>query len=130
MKTSQQAKRSFIRKQDVFLVVGLILVGLGLYFWTVPGNGGAYAGIIVDGAAQLSFDLSGDQVFSIDTLPGVYFEIRNGAVAFIESDCPVQICVRSGFISHPGQRAVCLPKRAVLFIENPASSRDLDIIIH
>jgi len=48
--------------------------------------------------------------------PNVSFILRDGAVAFACSDCPDQICVRSGFLSLPGQVAVCVPNRTSLMI--------------
>jgi len=43
--------------------------------------------------------------------------VREGAAGFVSSDCPDRDCVRTGFISEPGQAAVCLPNRVEIRIE-------------
>ena len=82
-------------------------------------------------------DLSMDGDIVLESLPDVRFSVRGGAVAFVESDCPDQICVRSGFLNRPGQMAACLPNRLALAIvmEHPAApghpaDMDVDIIAY
>lgn len=40
--------------------------------------------------------------------------IEGDAVYFIQSDCPDQVCVRTGKLTRAGQSAVCLPTRVVV----------------
>jgi hypothetical protein len=42
---------------------------------------------------------------------------ESGRVRVTESTCPDKICVRTGWISRPGQSIVCLPNRVVVRIE-------------
>jgi hypothetical protein len=44
----------------------------------------------------------------------VRIAVRNGAVGFVSSDCSDKICIHAGFLSVPGQTAVCLPNRAAV----------------
>ena len=39
-----------------------------------------------------------------------------GRVAFVHSDCPDQICVRTGFLALPGRFAACLPRHMLLTV--------------
>ncbi|NMB97400.1 MAG: NusG domain II-containing protein [Clostridiaceae bacterium] len=58
--------------------------------------------------------------------------IEDGKVRFESSDCPDQVCVRTGWISKPGQTAVCLPAGIIVKIvgENTENnSDDIDIIL-
>ena len=41
-------------------------------------------------------------------------EISGKTVRFASSDCPDQVCVRTGTLTRAGQIAVCLPNRVVV----------------
>lgn len=41
----------------------------------------------------------------------------DGRARMVESDCPDQVCVRTGWITRPGQVIVCLPNRIVVRLE-------------
>lgn len=41
-------------------------------------------------------------------------QILNGKVRMKESDCPDQICVKTGWIEKEGQQIVCLPNKVVV----------------
>ncbi len=43
-------------------------------------------------------------------------EVEEGKIRFKDSDCPEKICVKTGWISRPGQVAVCLPGGVVIKI--------------
>lgn len=51
---------------------------------------------------------------------GQYQEIvrvEKGRIRFLQADCPDKICVNTGWLSRPGDMAVCLPNRVVVKIE-------------
>jgi len=48
---------------------------------------------------------------------GMVLEARRGGVRVAHSDCPDQVCVRTGWITRPGQSAVCLPYRVAVRLE-------------
>lgn len=53
-------------------------------------------------------------------IAGKYNEIimiEKGRIRFKEADCPDKICVYTGWLTEPGDIAVCLPNRAVVKIE-------------
>jgi len=41
---------------------------------------------------------------------------EKGKIRFLESDCPNQICVQTGWLTKSGDSAVCLPSKVVLTI--------------
>ena len=41
-------------------------------------------------------------------------EISNGRIRFASSPCTTQVCVRSGWLTHAGEFAACLPNRISL----------------
>ena len=53
----------------------------------------------------------------VELLEGVYFEVRDGGLAFIKSSCPDQVCVEMGFQQRVGGFAACLPNQLHFFVE-------------
>ena len=41
-------------------------------------------------------------------------EVRNGRIRFASSPCTTQVCVHSGWLTHAGEFAACLPNRISL----------------
>lgn len=60
--------------------------------------------------------------------PGT-IEAENGRIRFSHAECPDQVCVRTGWISRPGQIAVCLPAGIIVKIEGNVTDEDIDIIV-
>ncbi len=124
--------RAFINKRDIWLLGGILLSAAVLYgvFYFLNANGGTVkARITYEGRFAREVDLSRDTVFTLDESPGVRFEVRRGAIAFIESDCPDKICINEGFLHLPGQTAACLPNRVLLSVEKAKSEKEeIDII--
>lgn len=58
--------------------------------------------------------------------PGI-IEVKNGSIRFNSADCPDKVCVRTGWISKPGQIAVCLPAGVIIKIEG--ENPDFDLIV-
>lgn len=44
---------------------------------------------------------------------GMTIEVGQGRARVVNSDCPEQICVKTGWISRAGQTIVCVPNRTV-----------------
>ncbi|OXT09109.1 hypothetical protein CE561_02850 [Thermoanaerobacterium thermosaccharolyticum] len=55
-------------------------------------------------------------------------EIKNGKVRMKESDCPDQICVKTGWIEKEGQQIVCLPNRVVVRVAGGKKGEVDDIV--
>ncbi|MEY8762249.1 MULTISPECIES: NusG domain II-containing protein [Clostridium] len=51
-------------------------------------------------------------------------EVENGRIRISEADCPDKICVKTGWISKPGQSIVCLPHKLIIKIEGKNSQYD------
>ena len=76
---------------------------------------GSRAKIVCGDTAEF-YSLAEDGVFGLEADPSIRFEIRDGAIRFIESDCPDHICENAGFLSRRGDTAACLPRRTVLTV--------------
>lgn len=111
----------FAKKTDIVLIAVIAVSALGLlfvnkYFSTEKGE---YAEIYYDSVLVYKIKLSGPPKgsFSIPGKPEVVFQHNaDGSIAFIKSDCPDKICIRSGRLRFTGQFAACLPNRLVLKI--------------
>ena len=55
--------------------------------------------------------------------------VENGRIRFMEADCPDKVCVRTGWISKPGQAAVCLPAGVIIKITGENKFENIDIIL-
>lgn len=57
----------------------------------------------------------------------VQVELSPAGAAVLSSQCPDQICVHTGQITHAGESAICLPARITLRLEGTA---DTDAYLH
>ena len=112
-------QRKLFNKRDAWLFAGLVLLTLLAYGWRsmTASDGERYAQVSAGGQVVWRAPLStaGDMTFEPDDI-NVRFLLSDGAAGFVCSDCPDQICVRSGFLTQPGQMAVCVPNRTFLLI--------------
>jgi hypothetical protein len=113
--------RKFIVKEDLLFLLCLAGVLFAFHFFMtrsgMEGQGSAeYAEISVDGRVDVVAELGEDGVYTPTGRPAVQIAVRDGAAGFVRSDCPDKICIHSGFLSTPGQSAVCLPNKVVLRI--------------
>ena len=107
--------RKIIYKNEIIFTLLLVLAAVCLLFYIYKPSG-TFAEITIDGLPVTVVSLQADGVFDVETNPDIRFEIKNGAIRFLESNCPDKICVRTGFVTRAGQTAVCLPNKAVLRI--------------
>jgi hypothetical protein len=108
-------QRSFFAPRDILFLVCVVAIAAFVFF-TGRGavDGETYAEISVDGQVVREAPLGSDDVYSPTGRPGVQIAVRGSRVGFVLSDCPDKTCVHSGFLSIPGQLAVCLPNRVVV----------------
>jgi len=128
--------RKLFYRMDLAVIGGVLLAALAmmaamaLYRPARP----AVCQVLYENRVALTVSLDKDQVFTLPQNPRVVFQVKNGAIAFIASDCPDRICVKTGFISRPGQMAACLPNRAALKViaagpPRPGADDEPDVII-
>lgn len=51
--------------------------------------------------------------------------VEKGRIRFSESDCPNQTCVETGWLTKPGEKAVCVPSQVVVKIEGHNEKVDI-----
>lgn len=100
--------KAIFSKADVILFILLLLVAVaGIIL--MSGDGQAQTAIIrQDGAIVKEVPLNVDQTF---TVGDVHIQVKDDAIAFVESDCPGKECIHAGWLRMPGATAACLPNR-------------------
>lgn len=126
----------FYKKSDIVMIAAILLISLaswalyGYYIKDKPAKAEIY--YYSELVETLYLDGAEERIFSIPQNPNVVFKMdKEGSIAFIASDCPDKICVKTGKIHRPGEYAACLPNGIILKIV-PGGERgddDADIII-
>ena len=109
------------RKKDMLLILPIVAVAVLLLLWSAFRTSDACIAVVeVNGEVVERYDLSAQTNVEIIDLGGDYhvqMKLAPGQISFYHSDCPDQICVRTGILAKPGQTAVCLPARVSIEIE-------------
>lgn len=127
-----ELKMRKLSKRTDWIVIGvaLLFLFLLLYFmYNKENSSGAVARISADGdtVAVIALDTAADGKLSYSEIPSAQFEIQNHQIRFIDAECPDKLCERTGWISRPGEAAVCLPNRIVIRIEG--ERQDFDMVV-
>ena len=108
-----------IKKADIILTLGLIVIGLIMtWYFTTGGSDPQELKVSVNGQVYGTYDLSTDRTITIKQKGYTNkITIYNNSVSMSFSDCHGQDCVRSHSISQTGEQIVCLPHKVILEIE-------------
>jgi hypothetical protein len=109
-------KRRFFALRDIAVVVLILFAAVAALLAINRGESGRYGEILCNNEVIERVDLSRDGEFNVEGFENVVFSVKDGRVAFLKSDCPDKVCVRTGYIETVGQSAVCLPNRLTLRI--------------
>ncbi|WP_419025086.1 NusG domain II-containing protein [Emergencia sp.] len=107
-----------IKKADIALFVVLILIGLGLSWWSAAsGTQGQKVVVTVDGKLYGTYSLVENQTIEIQQNNHLNkITIKDETVQMSYSDCRNQVCVKDGKISRTNQSIVCLPNKVMVEI--------------
>jgi hypothetical protein len=112
----------------VIAIIILFAAAVSLYYYNSFDNTGVkYAVVYHNGKVVKKVplnSLNGRIEFKIN---GEYTNIvafENGRASISYSTCKDQVCVHTGWLSVPGQSAVCLPNRVILRIEGENADYD------
>lgn len=111
----------FAKKRDVIVIAAILAAGavLWLIFGDVLSKQGNIAEVYYRAVLVKTVDLSAgeSETFALEQLPNVVISVySDGSIAFIQSDCPDQICVQAGHLHLAGQFAACLPNQIYIKI--------------
>ena len=115
-----------IKKADIALFVLLILIGLGLSWWSLAsGTQGQKVVVTVDGKLYGTYSLVENQTVEIRQRGRLNkITIKDETVQMSYSDCRNQVC--DGKISRTNQSIVCLPNKVM--VEITGGEEDFDAI--
>ena len=128
-------KKTFLRKNDIYLFIALLLGALILILVVnMTQKGGKEVVVTIDGEVAYSFPLEEDLEFEIKGYDGGtnYLIIENGQAYLKEASCPDHLCVHMGKISKASQSIICLPNRVVIEIKGENTEKtddDYDVIV-
>ena len=121
-----------MRLRYEFIIVGIVIAAAaGLFLMReamLGGEGALYAEIQHNSELVMTVALAEDAIFSPEGMPNVVFEVRDGSIAFIEADCPDQVCINTGALHRAGQVAVCLPNGLIVQVVADTDP-DIDVFI-
>lgn len=123
-----------MKKNDIFLIGALLLIGAGLFlgYRIFYRQVGASVEIRVDGKIYQTLSLAKDQRLEIPTEDGGsnVLCIQDGAADMTEANCPDGLCVKQAKISHDGETIVCLPHKLVITVLDDAEESDTEVDGH
>ena len=113
-----------------WLAIGIVaLIAAAVMLCFVPGRNdpAAYAQIYLDGQPVNTVPLDENTTFVISDQYSNEITVRDGTIAFTESDCPGRDCVHSGSIGSTGRSLVCLPNRVEIRVIS--AEADVDFVV-
>lgn len=131
--SKNETKRPLIRRFD--LIILLILTAFSVLIFSLrlrSPAGKAWAVIRCDGRVVDRIDLSTapEKILRYEDFPAVSIGLDgDGGIYFASSDCPDQLCVRSGILRRRGDFAACLPNKVTITLEGQREPGDPDIVI-
>ncbi|MDD4493541.1 MAG: NusG domain II-containing protein [Eubacteriales bacterium] len=126
----------FFKKTDIIIIILIIVfcVAFLVIYNTLFGSGTARAEIYY-GSELIDTVVLKKGVGKTIKIPqdeNVVLQLfEDGSIAFVESDCPDKICIKTGRLYRVGQTAACIPNKVFVKIL-PMGNRDnddIDIII-
>lgn len=120
MKTMRKFK-----KGDLFLVLFIGIIALIPLLWSYFDSGSIPSDSLIavvtrDGKSISKIDLNKVQEpQTIEIENGIKLTVlaEKGRIRVLDADCPDKICVKAGWLTKPGDRAVCLPSKTIVRIE-------------
>lgn len=77
---------------------------------------------------ELANEVAG--TYELEEQPGFVLETNGeGAIRIKQSPCPDKLCMRVGYLEHPGEQAICLPLKLVLQLSGETEDEGFDAFI-
>lgn len=94
------------------VLITLLLAGLCL----LPSGGDASVATVRSPSGVITLPLAAAQTVTVTGNHGITLTVQaeNGRVRVSDAGCPDKLCVKAGWLSSPGQTAVCVPAGVVV----------------
>ena len=102
----------------VFAAAVLLTAG-GLWLALGPDKTGASRAVVDFGMGiteQIPLDADHDYYYEVGGYV-VHLQVSQGAIAFLDSQCPDHVCEDFGWLDQPGQWACCVPAGVYVTVE-------------
>ena len=109
-------ERKLITKNDILLIVAIVLIIVISFVFKNISNENLTAEIYFDGKITDTVNLSAKEEKKIVTGENgkTIIEAKNGKIYFSSSCCKDKVCVRSGELEKNGDFASCLPEKVIV----------------
>lgn len=105
------------KEKIITAAIALLCIFSSAVFFLIPRETGKYAVISHDGKTVMKKSLTEEGTFTCPEIPDMRFEISDGGIRAIDSDCPDKICIKTGFVRKEGEAAVCMPNKVIITVE-------------
>ena len=117
---------------DAVVIVLILVLSLALVAQATFGSWGSSsqpieAAIYHDGKLLKRIHLRPDRLISLED-GKMLVEIKDGKIRVQKSECPHQVCLRVGWIAHPGEVITCVPYKTVIEIGS-AGNAAVDVVV-
>ena len=104
------------RFSDIFIYFLIVLVCISVFFFFNWKSGSNIIVVEIDGKESYLFDSTKYGIFEIKAFEEkkMLLEINEEGVRLIESECPLKICLKKGFLGEYPDSIVCVPLHAVI----------------
>lgn len=114
-----------MKKNDAYIIVGLIVVALCIIFMNIYNKSGGDTVIIYYNNEEYEvISLDGDKVINVNNTNVV--RVEKGKVFMESAECPDQICVQQKPVDESGRDIVCLPNKVVVRVVS--DKKDVDVV--
>ena len=112
-------------QKNLIFVLVVLAAAAALYFGLRAGQGSAGAGLeaLVDfgqGITEtLPLEQDHDYLYEVNDLV-VHLQVKDGAISFLDSQCPDHVCEQFGWLDKDGAWAACVPAGVYVVVETTA----------
>ena len=115
---------------DKILITAVLLIAALVLAWNhlAGGEDGQLTAVITqDGRTIRQIDLNGlkdSEYIYLNNEFNQFIQAEKGRIRFGQSNCPNEVCVKTGWLTTRGDKAVCVPARTVITIEGDDGRAD------
>ena len=111
--------RRKVSVKELIIIAVILLFGITAFILLSFKKDGRTALIYVDGKPVTEIKLNREQnkTFTVNEAENITFEVSNGRIRVVSSDCPDKICCNTGFISKSGESIICMPNKMIVEIK-------------
>lgn len=128
MSNRKKAERSSGKNSWMINLIFILIVlaaAAALYYWTRPEPAaGSGLEVVIDFGGGVSetvpLDEDHDYLYELDDIV-VHLQVKEGAIAFLDSQCSDHVCEQFGWLSQEGAWAACVPGGVYVVVQQAVS---------